>query len=64
MWPLGHEDLEGASPSEAAPTVDPAAVDRLANVAALGLRHAPAREVAEGSLRALVAIRHVLGVES
>lgn len=34
------------------------------DLTALGLRHAPAREVAEGALEALIAIRRVLGVGS
>ncbi len=41
------------------PTIDPARVD-LADVAVLGLRHPAARDVAEGSLRALVALRAAL----
>lgn len=60
----GMTPREADEGTEAVPSVDPAEVDRLADVASLGLRHGPAREVAEGSLRALVAIRHVLGVDS
>jgi molybdopterin/thiamine biosynthesis adenylyltransferase len=52
----------GMTATEATPTVDPDHVERAANVASLGLRHAPAREVAEGALRALVAIRAALEV--
>lgn len=44
------EGANGASPADHAA------------VASLGLRHAPAREVAEGALRALAAIRDVLGL--
>ncbi len=44
------------------PTIDPSRVDELANVCGLGLRHAAAREVAEGALHALAAIRTALGV--
>ncbi len=51
----------GMTVTEGAPTVSPAHVDRAADIASLGLRHGPAREVAEGALRALVAIRSVLG---
>ena len=47
--------------AEGAEAVSPAHVDRAADIASLGLRHAPAREVAEGALRALAAIRSVLG---
>lgn len=50
----------GMHVDDARPTVDPARVDREADPAPLGLRHAPAREVGEGALRALVAIRAVL----
>jgi hypothetical protein len=52
----------GMTETEATPTVDPSRVDDLADLAALGLRHEPAREVAEGALRALAAIRIALGV--
>jgi len=51
----------GMSDTDADPTVDPALVARVADVMPLGLRHAPAREVAEGALRALAAIRIALG---
>lgn len=45
---------------DAAPTVDPARIDHDADASALGMRHAPAREVAEGALRALAAFRAAL----
>ncbi len=47
--------------TEPAPTVAPERVDAAANVDALGFRHTAAREVAEGALRALAAIRIALG---
>ena len=52
----------GMTDTEATPTVDPSRVADLADVGALGLRHDAAREVAEGALRALAAIRIALGV--
>ena len=39
-------------------------VGEAADVSVLGLRHAPAREVGEGALRALLAIRGALGISS
>jgi len=54
----------GLSDTEAEPTIDPARVDADADAAALGLRHSAAREVAEGALRALAAIRLALEVAS
>jgi len=62
--------LAGARPVEAgAVTTAPAAPEAHAAlaahdapVAALGLRHEAAREVGDGALRALVAIRAILGV--
>lgn len=51
----------GMTESATETTVDPSRVDRAADVTALGLRNAPARDVAEGALRALAAIRLALG---
>lgn len=51
----------GMTEAEATPTVAPSRIDAAVDVTALGLRHAPARELAEGALRALAAIRIALG---
>ena len=51
----------GMTESAAETTVDPSRVDRTADVTALGLRNDAARDVAEGALRALSAIRIALG---
>lgn len=51
----------GMTDTEGEPTVDPSRVDAAADVGTLGLRHPEAREVAEGALRALAAIRVALG---
>jgi hypothetical protein len=56
----GMTELGMTEPAPA-PTVAPERVDAAANVDALGFRHAAAREVAEGALRALAAIRIALG---
>lgn len=50
----------GMTETETEPTVDPRRLDAAADVETLGLRHAAAREVAEGALRALAAIRLAL----
>ena len=51
----------GMIESAAEPTVDPSRVERATEMTALGLRNAAARDVAEGALRALSAIRIALG---
>ncbi len=48
--------LAGMLVASDAPSVDADVIDAKAAGVMLGLRHAPAREVAEGALRALVAI--------
>jgi hypothetical protein len=45
---------------DAGPSIEPARVEHEADVARLGLRHAEPRAVAEGALRALVALRAAL----
>jgi hypothetical protein len=52
--------LAGMQVAEDEASVDPESGDVSADVTSLGLRHPPAREVAEGALRALIAIRTVL----
>jgi molybdopterin/thiamine biosynthesis adenylyltransferase len=59
-----YATASGMVETEATPTVAPAIVERDAAVERLGFRHAASRDVAEGALRALVAIRATLGIGS